>query len=58
MNVSLTLTEADLKQAIAEWLGKKGYNASRASFHINKIQGDRPWESDYTTITVSGVEAP
>lgn len=56
VRVSVSLTQDDLNDAVRAWLEKRGLVTSD-SFRVavRTIPGDRPFDSDYTEISVDGV---
>ena len=56
MIVQTEITEADLKEAVREWLEKRGFGTTdRFNVSVKTYAGDRPFDSEYTTITLTGV---
>ena len=54
--ISATLTEANIKEAVRDWLEKKGFRADGKMFvTVSVIKGDRPFDSDQAEITVRGL---
>ena len=51
MFIHLTLNEADLTEAIDEWLTKRGYAVKAVTFTIDN--GDRPGDGKTVTATTS-----
>lgn len=55
-DVTLTLSDDDIKAAVRLWLRTQGYEATDTlSVSIRHVPGDRPFDSDTTTATVTGV---
>ena len=56
LQASLTLTQADLNDAVSQWLMARGVAPTdRFCVTVRTIPGDRPFDPDYTEITVTGV---
>ena len=55
-NITVSLSMENLKDAVRDYMSKQGFGASeRFSVTVRTIPGDRPFDSDYTEITVSGL---
>ena len=56
VDISLTLQEAEIKEALRDYVIKKGLVISdRVAATAKAQKGDRPFDSDWTYATVSGV---
>lgn len=55
-SITLTLTQSELTDAIKDWVEAKGFDVTdRTSVSVKTVKGDRPFDNDYTSATVSGV---
>jgi hypothetical protein len=56
LQATIKLRQADLNQAVSEWLEKRGvYATDRFSVIVRTTPGDRPFDPETTEITVTGV---
>ena len=58
MNIqaTLALTKSDLNKAVEEWLQRQGITTTdRFHVQVKTTPGDRPFDPEYTEITVTGV---
>ena len=55
-DITLSLTQAELSEAVRDWVEKKGFaTTDRFSVRVTTQKGDRPFDADYTETSVSGV---
>ena len=55
-SITLTLTNSELTQAVHDWVAAKGYGTTdRFAVSVTTAPGDRPFDPDCTTATVTGV---
>ena len=56
ISATLSLTKAQLNEAVAEWLEKNGVILTDYfDVKVKTIAGDRPFDTEYTEITCCGV---
>jgi hypothetical protein len=56
ISATLQLTKDDLNAAVMEWLEKRGVlTTDRFNVNVKTPPGDRPFDSAYTEITVTGI---
>jgi hypothetical protein len=56
LQATLTLTKAELNQAVSEWLERRGLHITdRFSVSVKVTPGDRPFDPEITEITATGV---
>jgi hypothetical protein len=54
--ITLSLTQDELSEAVRDWVEKKGFlTTDRFSVRVTTHKGDRPFDPDYTEVSVSGV---
>lgn len=55
-DITLRMTQLELKEALREWVERKGFLTSdKFSIDVKTYPGDRPFENGYTVVEVSGV---
>ena len=53
--VTITMSEAELTEAVRHWIERKGYDTSdRFAVSVRSTPGDRPFDPSYTEATVTG----
>lgn len=59
MLVNTQMTKAELNEAVAQWFERKGFDTTdRFNVNVRTIPGDRPFDGEYTEITVTGLCVP
>lgn len=56
LSITLNLTQSQLTEAVRDYVEKYGMRATdRFAVDVKTIKGDRPFDQDYTSTTVTGV---
>lgn len=53
MKITVQLSEADLKQAVAEFMRTRGYKVDTTNMVFSTLIGDRPGDVDEYMVTAS-----